>query len=186
MKSAPCLISAALAALVALAPSPARAGDLQLDVGAGGLASTWRGDGGAFGSLKLGYRFLDLVAPYFLGRLGYAAVDQRMLTLVSLGGQLWGRVGAARPYLRVGLVHQHEEPLVAVSADAFGALFGVGDGIRHRAGFEGALGVDFPVWKRGAWTLKGLVEGMVTGYPDPRGPAIYGGGTAGLGFDYSL
>lgn len=164
----------------------ASAGDFQLDVGAGGALSTWRGDGTGFGSLKIGYRFLDLIAPYFLVRIGYGAVDERLLTLVSLGAQLWGRLGPTRPYLRLGLVHQHEETMSAVSNDAFGALFGVGDGIRHRGGFEGAIGLDFPLKRVKKLEVHATLEGLVTGFPDERGPAVYGGALMGIGLNYAL
>ena len=169
-----------------LSIAEARAGDLQLDVAAGGQASTWRGDGGGFTSLQLGYRFADIAAPYFLGRLGYSVVDSRMLMMVALGAQLWGRLGNTRPYARIAFVHQHEEPMPAMEADPLGAMVGVGDGIRHRFGFEGGLGLDVPFYRSGAWELHGRFEGLCTGFPDPRGPAIYGGGTAGLGFNYGI
>lgn len=176
---------AVLFAGVAL-PSLAHAGEIQLSYGMGGEGSSWRTDGAGFGSLKAGYRFLDLVAPYISVRLGYGAVDERLLTLIQIGGQIWARIGIVRPYLRFGLVHQHEETMAAVAMDAFGAVWGVGDGIRHRGGFEGALGADIPFKKVKAWEFHAMIEGFCTGFPDPRGPAVYGGATAGLGFNYKV
>lgn len=180
------LFALAFLAASALGIERAHAGDLQLALGVGGQASSWRGDGSGFTSLKLGYRFADLVAPYFLLRVGYASVDQRMLTLLSLGGQIWGRIGPVRPYLRFGLVHQHEETMASVANAPFGTLFGVGDGIRHRAGLDGALGVDIPFARKKSWQFHAMIEGILSGFPDDRGPGIYGGGTAGLGVNYSL
>ena len=173
------------AAVCAHAPS-AGAGEIQFAAAAGGEGSSWRSDGGGFVSIKLGYRFVDIVAPYFLGRIGYANTNERVLELIQLGVQLWARIGITRPYLRLGLVHQHEEPWVSVTADPWGTLAGVGDGIRHRGGFEGALGVDIPFKQWKAWQFHATIEGFATGFPDSKGPVVYGGGTAGLGFNYAL
>lgn len=177
---------AAAAIALAAAPSSASATELQVAVAAGGETSTWRSDAAAFGSLKLGVRFADLVGIYALGRLGYANVDERMLTLVELGGQLWGRLGPTRPFVRLALTHQHEETLASVKAEPGGAIFGVGDGIRHRAGGELGVGLDyvFKQTKSIGWFASG--EGVFSLFPDPRGPVFYGGANVGLGFNYAL
>jgi hypothetical protein len=180
------VVFAAFFAVLACSPRAARAGEIQLDLGLGGEGSSWRADGAGFGSMQLGYRFKDIVAPYFLARIGYGAVDQRMLTFLSIGVQGWARIGKVRPFARFGLVHQHEETMSSVAAEPFGAVFGVGDGIRHRAGLDGGLGVDIPFQKEKAWEFHVRVEALLTGFPDPRGPSIYAGGTLGLGFNYSL
>jgi hypothetical protein len=174
------------AAFSLLSAAPAQAGEIQVAGFAGGQGSTWRSDGSGFVALRLGYRFLDLVGPYFLGRAGYATVDQRVLELVQIGGQIWGRLGPTRPYARFGFVHQHEEPWSAVKADVGGALFGVGDGIRHRMGMEGGLGLDIPFKQMKSWQFHATVEAFLSGFPDSKGPPIYVGGTAGLGFNYAL
>jgi hypothetical protein len=182
----PLLAALAFAAVTALGPTEAHAGDLQLALGLGGEASSWHGDGAGFGSVKIGYRFADIVAPYFLLRVGYANTDQRMLTLLSLGVQLWGRIGPVRPYLRFGLVHQHEETMASVANAPFGTLFGVGDGIRHRGGLDGALGADIPFAKHKTWQFHAMIEGILTGFPDDKGPVLYGGAAAGIGVNYAL
>jgi hypothetical protein len=178
--------AAALLVVTALSSGAARAGEVQVSTAVGGEGSSWHGDGAGFVGIKLGYRFLDLVAPYFLGRLGYANTDYRVLEMLQLGVQIWARLGIARPYLRAGLIHQHEEPWASVKGDSLGALLGVGDGIRHRAGFEGALGVDIPFKQWKAWQFHATVEGFATGFPDAKGPVVYGGGTLGLGFNFAL
>ena len=182
----PFALASATAALVLLAPRAGEAAEVQLRGGIVGEGSSWRDDGAATGSLMLGLRFADLASVYAGGRLGLAGVDDRMLTLVTLGGQIWGRLGASRPYFRFGLVHQHEESTAAVGGDAFGAIFGVGDGIRHRGGFEWAVGLDYPFAKRRSWQFFSTAEALLTWFPDPRGPALYAGGQLGLGFNYSL
>jgi hypothetical protein len=186
-KSIACVVAAlGAAALTVGIAAPARAGEVQIAAAAGGEGSSWRGDGGGFAGIKLGYRFLDLVAPYFIGRLGYANTNQRVLEMLQLGVQLWARLGIVRPYLRLGVIHQHEEPWASVEADGWGALLGVGDGIRHRAGVEGALGIDVPFFQRKAWQVYATVEGFATGFPDSKGPVVYGGGTLGLGLNFAL
>lgn len=171
-------------------PSPAapheKGPELQIATGPGGYGSSWRGDGAIAQSFKLGFRFADIVAVDALTRLGYATVDQRVVTYLSLGTTIYGRLGRVRPYGRLALVHQHEEPTTAVSDDPFGALFGVGNGIRHRGGFGSSLGLDVPVYtdKKAEFVLGAEATG--TWFPDPRGPAIYYGGSLWAGLNYEL
>jgi hypothetical protein len=110
-----------------------------------------------------------------------------VLELIQLGAQIWARIGLTRPYLRVGLVHQHEESWAAYKADIVQSFLGVGDGIRHRGGGEFALGVDVPIKQYQKWQFHFTAEGFATVFPpDNRGPRAYGGGTAGFGFNYAL
>lgn len=180
-------LAAILAAAVVLGGSgTARAGEIQLSAFAGGEGSSWRGDGAGFVGLRLGFRFVDLVGPYVMFRAGYANVDERILELVQIGGQIWARIGITRPYLRFGLVHQHEEPWASVKSDVLGGLIGVGDGIRHRMGFDGALGVDLPFKQYKHFQFHATLEAVVSGFPDAKGPRFYGGAISGIGFNYSL
>ena len=169
-----------------LSARPARAGELQVMLGAAGGSSTWARDPTGYTSFKLGYRWADVFSIYALTRLGYAPVNDRSLTYLSLGAQLWGRLGFTRPYVRVAASHQHEESIASVTDQPAGALFGVGDGIRHRAGGEGALGIDFPLRrdKRVEWMLS--LEGSTIYFPDPRGPSLYVLGGLAIGANYSL
>lgn len=181
-------IAGALACALGLtltSPS-ARAAEVQLSMGAGGGGSDWRSDGAAFGTLKVGIRGWDVIAPYFLARLGYGSVDSRLLTMVSVGVQTWTRVGPLRPYVRAGFAHQHEEPLAYVSKNPWGAAFGVGDGIRHRAGADMAVGLDWPVkkWKR--WDLYLALEGTTNWFTNSQGPSWFWGGGVAVGFNYTL
>jgi hypothetical protein len=180
-------LAAALAfSAVSLGSAEARAAEVQFSALAGGQGSAWRGDGAGFVGLRLGMRFADIAGPYIMLRAGYANTDERILELLEIGGQVWARLGITRPYLRFGLVHQHEEPWAAVKGDVFGALVGVGDGIRHRFGFDGALGVDIPFKQYKSFQFHATLEGILSGFPDPKGPAVYGGAAAGIGFNYGL
>ena len=167
-------------------PRAAYAFELQLALGAGGAGSDWRGDGVAFGTIKAGVRGWDVIAPYFLTRLGYGSVDSRLLTMLSVGVQAWMRVGPLRPYVRAGFAHQHEEPVAYLEKNLLGAAFGVGDGIRHRAGADLGVGVDWPVqkWKRMELFL--AVEATTTWFTNSSGPSWFWGGSAAFGFNYTL
>lgn len=171
---------------ILLSARPARAGEVQVMLGAEGGSSTWARDPIGYTSFKLGYRMGDIASIYALTRLGYAPVNDRTLTYLSLGAQVWGRLGTTRPYVRAALSHQHEESITSVQAEPAGAIFGVGDGIRHRAGGEVALGIDFPLRrdKRVQWVLS--LEGSTILFPDPRGPQLYVLGGLAMGANYSL
>ncbi|MBX3204162.1 MAG: hypothetical protein KF764_03785 [Labilithrix sp.] len=180
-------VAVALAGLF-FAP-PARAGaEVQVASGPDVQGSSWRGDAAIAQSLKLGVRFKEVIAIDALTRLGYATVDQRVLTYLSLGVSVYGKLagGRLRPFGRLSLVHQHEEPMSAYRHDPFGAIFGVGDGIRHRGGFGGSLGTDFVIARGAATAFLLGVDVNSTWFPDPRGPAVYFGGGLWAGLDYSL
>lgn len=167
-------------------PPHAKAGEIQLATGPGAYASTWRTDGSVGQGLRIGYRFADIVAIDTVSRLGYGTVDKRFITYLSLGGTLYGRIGKLRPYLRLAFVHQHEEPLPAFREDAFGAIFGVGDGIRHRGGFGSSLGLDIPLHKGKSTELVFGADTSGSWFPDPRGPKAYIGGSLWLGLNFGI
>lgn len=179
-------VTALLVGLIALAGRPARAGEVEVRVGLAGAATDWKDDGAGVGALTIGYRFIDLVGIYIFGRLGFGAVDDRVLTCLGLGAQIWGRLGIVRPYARLGLLHIHEEPWTAVTHEPFGALLGVGDGIRHRTGLELGLGADIPVFKRGRVELFTGLEANAAWVTFSSGPSWYWGGGVSFGMHYSL
>lgn len=171
--------------LLLLAAAPARGAELQVAVGAQGEDTTWRDDAAAYSSLQVGLRFKDLVSVDLLGRLGYGTVDERVLSYFCVGGELWGRLGPTRPRLRLGIVHQHEEPRMAIMDDPFGALFGVGDGIRHRAGAQVGAGIDIPIGRLARRPLFLGIDLGATWFPDDRGPGWYVGGGLSLRINWS-
>ena len=57
------------------------------------------------------------------------------------------------PRAFVALVHQHEESLAAAAHEPFGAVLGIGSGIRHRAGVHFGLGFDVGLLRRGRFGL---------------------------------
>ncbi len=172
------------------APS-ARADDepTRLTVAAGAAMSktTWRGDAGAHSTFELGLEATPWLGFFFLSRLGYGLIDQRMLTYVSAGVRLTMEpVPDIRTYARLSVAHQHEETLHVVAQDPGGALFGIGDGIRHRGGGELGLGVAFDLAESDGFGVFVSVEGNGMFFPDPRGPQLYAAFSSALGIRHAL
>ncbi len=170
------------------APRPPHArGELQGTFGAQAGSSSWPGDPIALTTLQVAWRFHELVAPFFMGRTGYGVVNERSLLTLAIGLQVWVvRSGALRPYLRAAVEHQHEEPTQSVQRDPFGALLGVGDGIRHRAGGDFAAGTDVMLHHDARIDVYARIEAVADWFPDPRGPAVYGLGSAALGISHAF
>lgn len=162
--------------------------DFRVDAGAGVIGSTWRGDIGGVTNLRIGVRFIDIIAPYVQLSVGYASVDQRMLTTIALGAQIWAPDDwPLNPYVRLAALHQHEEAVSVIAGNFGNALFGVGDGIRHRPGLEVAAGVDVPFWDNGDdLAVYGLIDGGAKIFPDDLGPVAYPGGGMNVGLSYEL
>ena len=185
------LAAGASAAFLLVASPAGAAGDVNVVAGpslATSGGNDWTGDGAILSSqLRLAYRFPFGVGPVFVGREGYAKVDQRLLTLVSFGAQGWLDLGTAKPYLRIAWAHQHEESVAFAKEEPFGVLFGVGRGIRHRGGLDFGAGVDVPFArsKNVRWLLIGeaWVDWLFSG--EAPGPSYYSGGTLGVGLDWS-
>jgi len=157
-----------------------------LETAMAGGSSSWAGDPVALSEMRLGFRFMETGALYFQGALGYAPVNSRELVQVAFGAQFWLRLWHVRPYLRVGAIHQHEESTAAWKTDFAESLFGVGNGIRHRAGGEGGLGVDVPFYRGEKVEVVGSIEASTPFFPDERGPHFYLLGGLGLGVHYAL
>jgi hypothetical protein len=159
---------------------------IQLGMGPSAIASTWRGDVAAGGSLRLGLLLLGVVSPDILTRLAYSTVDDRMLTYLSLGVTGYVPLRVVRPYARLAFAHQHEESRAAIEDQPGNALLGVGPGIRHRGGVAGALGVEAPLARKGRSIFSIGGDMSATHFPDPRGPATYFGGTLWASIHHGL
>ncbi len=180
-----------LAAFVALfavaAPRPARAGELQVDVGAAVRKSTWRGDWAGGGQLGGGYRFARVVAVDFVVWEELATVDNRLNTGLTIGVTGALPLEKFRPTLRAYFIHQHEEGLVSVYDHPFGTIAGIGAGIRHRAGVGARLGLEIPFAKKKHVEWVALTGLDATWFPDTSlGAALYVGAMGGIGLNYSL
>ena len=151
-----------------------------------GGSSSWPGDPAALSELRLGFRFMETGALYVQSGLGYAPVNNRELVQIALGGQLWLRLWKVKPFVRAAIIHQHEESTAAWKSDFGESLLGIGNGIRHRAGAEAALGLDIPFYRSEKVEIDGNVEASAPWYPDNRGPHFYLLGGFGLGVHYAL
>jgi hypothetical protein len=151
-----------------------------------GGSSSWVGDPTVMSQMRLGFRFMETGALYVQTGLGYAPVNNRELVQIAFGGQLWLHIWHTRPYARLGVMHQHEESTAAWKGDFGESLFGIGNGIRHRAGAEAALGLDVPLYRGDKVEVVGSAEFSTPWLPDDRGPHFYFLGGLGLGVHYAL
>lgn len=165
----------------------AKAGEFQLDAALNLKASTWRGDFGAGPQLRLGYRFAEVFAIDTAIWEEIHGVDTRLNTGLTFGVTGFLDLGPLRSSLRLFFIHQHEESLVSVAENPFGAIFGIGAGIRHRAGAGGALGIEIPFDKGEDFELVFVSNFSLTLFPDAAlGPSAYFGIAGGVGFNYAL
>lgn len=145
----------------------------RLGIAAG--ASSWRGDPVGYGALAIGLRLFRALTVFGMARMGYAPVDERILTMLSLGLEGGYPIrGKYYPYARLGFVHQHEESVAAAASDPLATPLGIGTGIRHRAGLQAGVGCDFVVrrGRRGDLTLGPEVTVAYLSYSS--GPHFYG------------
>lgn len=135
----------------------------------------WAGDPAGYVGLQLGLRLFRAVTPFFEGRLGYGRVDQRMLSLITVGiiGGYPVR-GIAYPYARLAFVHQHEESAATISENVIGALLGIATGIRHRAGVQVGLGCGITLKKNARAELVLGPEVLLAYLTYSSGPSLYG------------
>ncbi len=137
-------------------------------------ASTWRGDYGGGAALQLGARWSHTIGVDALVWESLATVNERMNTGLTLGLNATIPRDGIRPYARLFAIHQHEEGLVSVAYQPFGAVFGVGAGIRHRYGGGLSAGIETPIGPqddRTHWSLRTLATGVYM--PGPLGPEGY-------------
>ena len=176
-----CLAAAlAAAAAISLASREAHATDFYVEGSVSGGGSTWGTDPNVQGALRTGFEFVDIVSVDFQARLGYAAVDERLLEMVGIGTKLALPFETVIPHVRLHAVHFHEVPVAAMTEDPAMHVLGVGDGIRHRFGFEGALGLSYVFAIVDRTRFLAQAEAYVDAFPDDgKGPMVYGG--AGLG-----
>jgi hypothetical protein len=167
----------------------AHAGPVALTIAAGptAYATSWRGDYGGGASLRAGARFSHVVAIEFQGWESYATVNRRLNTGLSFGIAGYVPLRGVRPFGRVFAIHQHEESLVSVENAPMGVLFGIGPGIRHRAGGGLTLGAEFPMKRLGPRVEPAFaVNANTTWFPDPLGPRWYVGLDLGVALDFAL
>lgn len=166
------------------------AGALDLELGAQATTTAWATDHGGGATLSAGWWFLPWLGASFVGKEQYATVDDRFLSYFSVNAS--GRVALPALHgLRVtgtlGLVHQHEEPRAAVMAQPWQSVFGVGDGIRHRAGERLGVALALPVRAHGHGDYYVALELDATAFTDnDRGPRWMASAGVAAGFTYDF
>lgn len=177
----------AAAAGVFLLSREARATDYYVEGSVSGGGSTWGTDPNVQGALRTGFEFVDIVSVDLQGRLGYSAVDERMIEMVGIGTKLALPIEPFIPHVRLHAIHFHEVPVDAMSEDPAMHVLGVGDGIRHRFGFEAALGASYVFATVDRTRFLAQMEAYVDAFPDDgKGPVVYGGAGLGLGLQYDI
>ena len=162
--------------------------ELELAAGATTFASTWRGDFGGGGTLRLGSSFAHVFAIDFQAWEQLASVDRRLDTGLSFGVTGYVPLRVVHPYARLFVLHQHEESLVSVENAPAGVVLGIGSGIRHRAGGGLSLGAEIPFRRDTSGKLTWVMLANATGtwFPDLLGPHLYVGVDVGVGLDFLL
>jgi hypothetical protein len=177
-----------VAASVATAqPAHATSHEVQLGAGPTAFVSSWRGDYGVGGALRLGWRMGGVFGVDFQTAESFASIDARLLTGLSIGVRGTVPLGAVRPYARLFVIHQHEEGFVSAQNEPLGTMAGIGAGIRHRAGAGGSLGAEIPLrrdGKRASFTF--FSQANATRLANDLGPDWYFGLDVGIGLDYLL
>ncbi len=170
------------------APAARAADSVQVALGGGAAKTEWSKDAAANTSLKLGYAPYDYLTFYGMTRLGYASTNTRIYEFFSFGAQLSTTAfdGDVRPFARVSACHQHEETVDLLRAEPVGALAGVANGLHHRTGFEGGVGLEVALLREGPSEIFASIEGTNIWFFDSNGPHFYWGAGAALGFNYEL
>jgi len=167
--------------------SSATAGELDLDLGVQATTTPWQGDHGGGSVLDVGYWFLPWLGASYIGKEQYATVDDRFLTYLSLNVAMRQELGKVRITGTLGAVHQHEESRAAVDAQPIDALFGVGDGIRHRMAGRAGMQIALPVWNYGRGIMFVALDLDATKFMDmDKGPSWMASGGVSFGATYDF
>ncbi len=187
---APLALAAALAAAAAAlaAPAgPARAGELDLNLGLQAIATGWPDDAGGGPTLGATWWFRPWIGASFVGKEQFAQVDDRFLSYFSLNAALRRRLGRVWLAGTLGLVHQHETSRAALEAMPLEAAFGVADGIRHRAGARTGLQLAIPFHARAKGDVYVAIELDGTVFTEEgRGPRWMSSAGLAVGFTHDF
>jgi hypothetical protein len=109
-----------------------------------------------------------------------------MMAGIGLGLTAYVLTGALRPYARLGLLHQHEEPLSNVREKPLETLSAVGPDVRHRSAAQTSIGLEIRAVRAKKIEVFFAVDALATFFADTRGPSVYGGGQLWLGMLHGL
>jgi hypothetical protein len=180
MRTAPLLV-------VILLAGRASAGELDLTAGAQATTTGWPDDNGGGPNVSAGWWFRSYIGAEFLAKYHYAPIDDRIMSYYAVSATTGHRFGPLRLEGAFGFVHQHEESRAAIMEQPFQAVFGVGDGIRHRMGSRAgfSLGLPFVRHRHGDLVVALDVDGTVFADSD-RGPRWIASAGLSIGFTYDF
>lgn len=173
--------------LLPLLAAPAAAGELDMNLGLQATTTGWPDDHGGGPALAAGWWFRPWLGASFIGKEHYATVDDRFMSYFSVNAALRRALGLVRLTGTLGLVHQHEQSQAAIMEQPLQALFGVGDGIRHRMGSRAglSLGLPFSTHGHGDYFVALDIDGTVFADTD-RGPRWMSSAGLSVGFTYDF
>ena len=172
---------------VILVAGRADAGELDMNLGLQATTTGWPDDNGGGPTLDATWYFRPWLGATFIGKEHYATVDDRMMSYFSINAAVRRELGPVRLSGTLGLVHQHEESRAAIMEQPVQALFGVGDGIRHRMGSRAgfSLGLPFTTHGHGDYFVALDIDATVFADAD-RGPRWMSSAGLSLGFTYDF
>ena len=179
--------AAVLVIAVTVSAAPASAGELAMDLGLQATTTGWPDDHGGGPSLGAAWWFRPWLGATFIGKEHYATVDDRLMSYFSFNAAVRRALGPVRLTGTLGLVHQHEESRAAIMEQPLQALFGVGDGIRHRMGSRAgfSLGLPFTTHGHGDYFVALDIDGTMFADTD-RGPRWMSSAGLSVGFTYDF
>lgn len=173
--------------LVLAFAGPAAAGELDTNLGLQATTTGWPDDHGGGPSIGVAWWFRPWIAATFLGKEHYATVDDRFMSYFSFNVATRHRAGRLRLSYTLGLVHQHEESRAAIMDSPLQALFGVGDGIRHRMGSRAGFSLGLPLSTHAHGDYYVALDLDATVFTDnDRGPRWMSSAGVSLGFTYDF
>jgi hypothetical protein len=173
--------------LVLALAGPARAGELDLDAGLQAATTSWANDHGGELAGYIGYWFVPWLGASYLGKEGYATVDDRFLSYFSFNLTARAPIGPMRLVGELGIVHQHEESRAAWENQPFMSVVGVADGIRHRYAGRAGVSLRQPLARTDVAEVYAALDLDSTLFADTdKGPRWMWCAGLSMGFTYDL
>lgn len=170
-----------------LAAAPARAGELDLNLGLQATHTEWTDDRGGGPTLGVSWFFRDWIGASFIGKEHYVSVDERAASYFSVNVIARTRLERLRLAGTAGVVHQHEQPVSTIDDMPLESAFGVADGIRHRMGTRGGVQLALPFKDRtkGDWYVALELDMTLFAEAD-RGPRWMSSAGLAVGFTHDF
>jgi hypothetical protein len=132
--------------------------------GATGGVRVDRQNGGGGLMVGVNRKLAGFIRPELMIALSAFSGPADVLTLIRVGARFELPLALPwKPYLWVAFAHNHESSFDSFKADPLGHLFGLsGNGVNHRSGAEGGLGVAYEVPRFSKWRIASRVGARLT------------------------